>query len=1111
MRVWWLSAFAILWVGCESDKVSVDEGVIAEDTACEPGNYPPFVEITSPADASVIPDGTTETFEALVGDADDELSSLTVDWYADGELVCADAEIDFRGKTVCDIEVSGPTTVVRVEVTDPDDAQDEDFVVVTDGTGGPVSGNTPPECEITEPPAGTVGLPGETVRFAGIVSDTEDEPADLTVYWAADTVGELGSSVADESGGVSLDTGALGVGDHIVALYVSDTAGATCVDWIRYQVVDEAETDNPPVVEITDPSDDATFEEGDEIEFSAVVSDVEDDVDDLEVVWLSADGEVLSTEGPDADGVVTFATDAFDVGEQVITIQVTDSDGNTSTDSVTIAVEAAEEEDSGDGDTAAIDTGDVTGDGDAGETDGGSDGDASGGDDGATSGGEADGGATDDGTGTGGSDDGTTDDGATDGSGTDDGDADDGGADDGGADDGDADDGGADDGGERPVITDVNLGPDPAYTNDAMSCTPTAFTPGSSFGYRWEINGETVDASGSTLAASNHAKNDVVQCFATPYLGSEMGDEAESNIVVISNTPPTAPVIHIEPGVPEAEEALVCIIDEESTDLDDDVISYTFEWTVNGEPYSTATSTIWSGDTIPSGETRGGESWVCTVTPFDGEEEGPSDSDGVTVEAECPPLGGDGRDGNLNVDDTYTLMSVSTTVVGDNPAGGAALTVADASRLMAGDEVLVQATHATSDACDAGDAGFWQALRISSIDGNTLYTRDPLSDAINTSGGNRYQVVRIPQFSTVSVGPDSMLTAPAFNGETGGVLVFRAQLLELAENAMIDMTGRGFRGGSTDAGFAEHHGGRSAMTEGLGGAGGIAGAAAGPGDNGAGGGAGGGYSSAATGSAAGGGGGGMGPTGGAGGVGDTVGGQGGNTAGGTVTAGGGGGAASASVYPTCSATDGSRFVFGAGGQLGGGGGCANGGDGGASLGATCGDGNAGGAGGGLVLLLTENIVGAAGSLIVADGNVGGAGADGESALVGTAAGGGGAGNGGVGAGGGQVFIMSAAWGDGVPLIDARASGGSGGLGGAGGDGACVSGLVVPGGAPGFAGADAPDDCAGSGGGGAQGADGADGQVMVFGFGVPTPVTFPHTMDPVYGFSFDGGIECMIEM
>ena len=128
----------------------------------------------------------------------------------------------------------------------------------------------------------------------------------------------------------------------------------------------------------------------------------------------------------------------------------------------------------------------------------------------------------------------------------------------------------------------MNLAPDPAYTNDPMTCTPTDFTPGSSFGYRWEINGDAVDASGATLAASYHRKNDVVQCFVTPYLGTESGDESESNIVVISNTPPTAPVIRIEPTVPEAEEALVCIIDEPSTDLDDDPISYTFEWTVDG-------------------------------------------------------------------------------------------------------------------------------------------------------------------------------------------------------------------------------------------------------------------------------------------------------------------------------------------------------------------------------------------------------------------------------------------------------------------------------------------------------------------------------------------------
>ena len=170
------------------------------------------------------------------------------------------------------------------------------------------------------------------------------------------------------------------------------------------------------------------------------------------------------------------------------------------------------------------------------------------------------------------------------------------------------------DDGEIPIINELNLSPDPAYTNDGMVCTPISATAGSSFSYRWELNGEAVGGvAGSVLDDSFHKKNDVVQCFATPYLGSESGVEASSNIVVIRNTPPTAPTVRIEPSAPDAEDDLVCIIDVVSTDLDGDTIEYGLSWTVDGTPYLEATSSgpARIGDSIPYEATIGGQSWVC--------------------------------------------------------------------------------------------------------------------------------------------------------------------------------------------------------------------------------------------------------------------------------------------------------------------------------------------------------------------------------------------------------------------------------------------------------------------------------------------------------------------
>ena len=76
---------------------------------------------------------------------------------------------------------------------------------------------------------------------------------------------------------------ALPVGSHIVGLYVTDTVGATCVDWIAYVVQGEDETDNPPAVVITSPDGGDTFKVGESIDFEALVSDLEDDEAALDI------------------------------------------------------------------------------------------------------------------------------------------------------------------------------------------------------------------------------------------------------------------------------------------------------------------------------------------------------------------------------------------------------------------------------------------------------------------------------------------------------------------------------------------------------------------------------------------------------------------------------------------------------------------------------------------------------------------------------------------------------------------------------------------------------------------------------------------------------------
>jgi alpha-tubulin suppressor-like RCC1 family protein len=52
---------------------------------------------------------------------------------------------------------------------------------------------------------------------------------------------------------------------------------------------------------------------------------------------------------------------------------------------------------------------------------------------------------------------------------------------------------------------------------------------------------------------------------------------------------------------------------------------------VDGSPYTDATTTTKTGDTVPAADTVADEEWTCTVTPNDGEEEGDPATDSATV------------------------------------------------------------------------------------------------------------------------------------------------------------------------------------------------------------------------------------------------------------------------------------------------------------------------------------------------------------------------------------------------------------------------------------------------------------------------------------------------
>ncbi len=404
---------------------------------------------------------------------------------------------------------------------------------------------------------------------------------------------------------------------------------------------------------------------------------------------------------------------------------------------------------------------------------------------------------------------------------------------------------------------------------------------------------------------------------------------------------------------------------------------------------------------------------------------------------------GNGADGAKTVSGTEYTDSVKSAVTS---ASGTAVNVSSTTGFSANQEVLVIQMTGTG-------AGNYEFKTISSVGTGVLN----LSSSLTNTYGSGAQVMKVFNWTTVTVPSGATLTASAWNGTTGGVVAFRATgTVTVQSGGAVSTNALGFAGGTGGGG-----GGGGGAGSGGGGGGGS--------DCGDGGWGGNGQPPGGWGGAGGcgncsqycdqphltcggrGGGGGTGSAGSAGGSGGTGSGSGGGAAGtgGTNSsptnmatilsggAGGGGGGGAGGTGPGGGGGGGGGINWGAtGGQWG---------SAGSGSGGTGGTGGAGGLGGGIIIVYADAITnagavsanganasnGAGGSAGSGSGGAGGAGGAGQQAGCN---GGGGAGpqsgssgNGGGGGAGGAVFLNTNSATIGTNLI--TTAGGNGGTGG----------------------------------------------------------------------------------
>lgn len=157
---------------------------------------------------------------------------------------------------------------------------------------------------------------------------------------------------------------------------------------------------------------------------------------------------------------------------------------------------------------------------------------------------------------------------------------------------------------------------------------------------------------------------------------------------------------------------------------------------------------------------------------------------------------GNGRDGSITVSSLNTVVNNYTYLTGNENSGDTVISVANANEFSEGDEILIiQMQNGTG----TGKAGNYEFAIIESITTNDITISVPLTNSygsgtFDSTSSSATQVVRVPNYIDVNVNSGSSITAPAWNGTQGGIVVFRASN-EIDTVGYINVSQKGFRGG----------------------------------------------------------------------------------------------------------------------------------------------------------------------------------------------------------------------------------------------------------------------------------------------------------------------------
>ena len=187
-----------------------------------------------------------------------------------------------------------------------------------------------------------------------------------------------------------------------------------------------------------------------------------------------------------------------------------------------------------------------------------------------------------------------------------------------------------------------------------------------------------------------------------------------------------------------------------------------------------------------------------TTVPEGGSD--PTPDSGVDARAVSSELGlGNGSSGALNVTTARMVINAYASITASVEAGATTVTVDEAAPFTAGSAVMVwrttglSAAEQTQTPVDLSNSlvGRYEFVRVIATSGATVTLERPLAYAY---AANVSQMIRVPEYTSVTIGSAGSLSALAWDGAKGGIVAFLATG-DVVNEGSIDVDGLGFRGG----------------------------------------------------------------------------------------------------------------------------------------------------------------------------------------------------------------------------------------------------------------------------------------------------------------------------